>query len=69
MSSLQKFFEGYKTYLFLAGFVVASIFLGTDPLTGDLTVNGQLDPGKIQTAFLAAAGMSVKAAFDRFTKK
>lgn len=69
MSSLQKLFEGYKTYLFLAGFIAASIFLGTDPLTGDLTVNGQLDPGKIQTAFLAAAGMSVKAAFDRFTKK
>ena len=65
MSGVITFFQGYKTYLMLAGFVAASLFLGTDPMTGDLAVNGTLSPEKVQVAFFAAALAAFKAAFNR----
>ena len=65
MASVLKCFQGYKTYLMLAGFVAASLFLGQDPMTGNLAIDGSLDPEKVQVAFFGAALAAFKAAFNR----
>jgi len=61
---IAEFLKGYKTYIFLALYIIITIATGQAPMEGMGTVFN-LEPEAIQNALLASVGIALKAWANR----
>ena len=64
MKEAIEFLKGYKTYFFLAMYIVITISNGQVPIEGTGSLF-DLDPAAIQSALLASVGIALKAWANR----
>ena len=64
MKEALEFLKGYKTYIFLALYIIITISNGQVPIEGTGSLF-DLDPEAIQNALVASVGMAMKAWANR----
>lgn len=64
MKEAIEFLKGYKTYIFLALYIVVTVSTGQVPVEGTGSLF-DLEPEAIQSALLASVGIALKAWANR----